>query len=571
MAVASTVRIEMEGVRTQGVDKPMTKAEWESAFAVNSGTMAPHVQTAAQTHVVQRELSRHIANKKEDHELLSGKMPPWCTADGKVIWGATRISVARVILAKNFDYLMTGIVVLNLIAIVYEVDQEALCYPEYKDRESDCRTHSRSGHMTGLYILNMFFLIVYTTEMIFRLYVERLSYFSRFENSVDCFVCVSGWISEALDSVFNASWFRVLRIFRLLRAMRIVTNVPELYMLFMGFIGSMRAMLFGSLLIFALLLFCSILIVQYAHPVASNIPFKHCVRCDRGYRSVLDATLTLFQNIITGDSWGEINIPVIEDTPWLGLLLPSSFLLVGVGAMNLILAVIVDRAVEAREQNIKHKLVEKRMERKARRVQLVTMFEDLDTDDSGTLSEEEMHAAFTGNEEFQNMLVMADVDNEEVQDIFNWIDLNGDGNISYMEFCDVLDDIQGADLRKTAVLNKLMVRQLHGRLNSHVNLAAQQQSEQTRLLRRLESKMNKLLDLAKTPSQEGSPATPSDTPSGEMEEPPDLEKLAMVATAMQEGERQLLQQRRSLSHRHLHPSLSHHHLLPIAKGRKQHA
>ena len=32
---------------------------------VNSGTMAPHVQTAAQTHVVQRELSRHIANKKD--------------------------------------------------------------------------------------------------------------------------------------------------------------------------------------------------------------------------------------------------------------------------------------------------------------------------------------------------------------------------------------------------------------------------------------------------------------------------------------------------------------------------
>ena len=43
-----------------------------------------------------------------------------------------------------------------------------------------------------------------------------------------------------------------------------------------------------------------------------------------------------------------INIPVIETNPAKGILLPLVQLLIAMGIMNLILAVVVDRSVEAR-------------------------------------------------------------------------------------------------------------------------------------------------------------------------------------------------------------------------------
>merc|ERR1712061_10232 len=110
----------------------------------------------------------------------------------------------------------------------------------------------------------------------------------------------------------------------------------------------MRAMLFGSCLLVCMLGFFSIVLVQFIHPVNSRIDWSEsgCRRCPRGFKSVADSILTLFAQIVAGDSWGLISIPVIEDSWGLGLMLPVVQVIIGVATMNLILAVVVDRAVE---------------------------------------------------------------------------------------------------------------------------------------------------------------------------------------------------------------------------------
>merc|ERR1740130_780433 len=104
------------------------------------------------------------------------------------------------------------------------------------------------------------------------------------------------------------------------------------------------------------LLFCSILAVQFIHPIAIQLVYENCERCPRGYASVMSSVITIFQQVVAGDSWGEINIPVILKDPFRGTLLPLIQLIIAMGIMNLILAVVVDRSVEAREQN-KAKLI----------------------------------------------------------------------------------------------------------------------------------------------------------------------------------------------------------------------
>merc|ERR1712070_239235 len=99
------------------------------------------------------------------------------------------------------------------------------------------------------------------------------------------------------------------------------SEIPELKLLFVGFLSSMRAMLFGGIMIFFLLMFFSVIIVNFLHPVNAEINYASCDRCSRGFASVMGTTLTLFQQIVAGDAWGQISIPVIEQSR-LGLMLP---------------------------------------------------------------------------------------------------------------------------------------------------------------------------------------------------------------------------------------------------------
>eukprot|EP00972_Heterocapsa_arctica_P074283 10964219-Heterocapsa_arctica.AAC.1 len=59
------------------------------------------------------------------------------------------------------------------------------------------------------------------------------------------------------------------------------------------------------------------------------------------------SNLTLFQQIVTGDSWGQVSIPVIEARPFFAIIIVGIVVTVSLGLMNLVLAVIVERAQDA--------------------------------------------------------------------------------------------------------------------------------------------------------------------------------------------------------------------------------
>merc|ERR1712054_344187 len=104
--------------------------------------------------------------------------------------------------------------------------------------------------------------------------------------------------------------------------------------------------------------------------------------------------LTLFKHIVAGDSWG-VNMPIIYDSPARGMMLPIMQLIIAMGIMNLILAVVVDRAVEAREMNKEKILKEQRQEKLRRKVELLETIRHFDADHSGTLSREEIENALS--------------------------------------------------------------------------------------------------------------------------------------------------------------------------------
>merc|ERR1712157_13017 len=96
------------------------------------------------------------------------------------------------------------------------------------------------------------------------------------------------------------------------------------------------------------------------------------------------------QTVVVGDGWGEVYVPIIEKKPWTILLFGSMYATVAVGVMNLILAVIVDFAAQARLADEGFQLQAKEMTDSMLRARLATQCEQLDQSGSGCISRGEL-------------------------------------------------------------------------------------------------------------------------------------------------------------------------------------
>lgn len=136
-----------------------------------------------------------------------------------------------------------------------------------------------------------------------------------------------------------------------------------------------------------------------------------------------------------------------------GLLLPLVQMLVGMGLMNLILAVVVDRAVEARDQDKERKVKQMNEEREKQHNEIQALLEKMDEDRSGALNRSEIEEAYRTSSDFRNMLHSVDVRADELFQIVELLEY-GQG-VDIANLCDVLDEFHAADVRKICVLNFL--------------------------------------------------------------------------------------------------------------------
>mmetsp|Transcript_90495 Transcript_90495/g.158158 ORF Transcript_90495/g.158158 Transcript_90495/m.158158 type:complete len:774 (+) Transcript_90495:67-2388(+) len=406
-----------------------------------------------------------MINLESMHWDMEARMRPWLGQDGSSLkpgWSPLRIQVGKVVFSQQLEWTMGAVIIFNLVMIILETDQEAECYPKYYNALNECPSSSQNNYMFGW--VNLALLMLYTIEATMRIFVERWQFFHKGWNLLDFGIVVLGWLSELLGAVVtveSVGWLRILRIGRLFRAMRIFVSIKELNMLLTGLVGSMKAIFFGSLMLLGMLMLFSILMVQYVHPINSRLLYDGCDRCSQGYKSVMQSTLTLFQQIVAGDSWGLISVPVIMKEPLTAIPLCVTLLTVGLGAMNLILAVIVDRAAEARESKgdmlIAHKI---RLQRQ-RRLDLLEMFQAMDKDSSGTLTLSELEEAWTEPKSpFREMLSLMEIHRGDLQEMFESIDVSNRGKINYVEFCSNLDMMQSRDVRFLSILTKLRVHQV---------------------------------------------------------------------------------------------------------------
>jgi len=275
---------------------------------------------------------------KEYEESLTGSRTVFCK-----VFNSTR-----------FDGAMCILIMANLILVVMDSDYRV----------------SHNNVPLWLIIFQYAVITIFVLECSLRAYTYQAQFLRNPWNIMD--VCILS-IDVGVEIVsllangqlaFNFSVLRTLRLIRVLRALRFLGGSKELWMMLHGLGSAMKAIAWAGLLIALFLLVWAIVAVEILHPLNEVIAqtsntYEDCARCPRAFASVGEALLTFIQQIIAGDSWGLTSLPLMEKHPWTSMIFLSVLVSVHLGLMNLVTAVIVDRAWEARQEDTQRQLQEK--------------------------------------------------------------------------------------------------------------------------------------------------------------------------------------------------------------------
>ena len=351
----------------------------------------------------------------------------------------------------------------------------------------------RQDYLPWLCNANLVLLITYTLEAVLRMFIERVDYVFSKWNHIDLFLVVIGWLSTLAAGMVNLTFLRFLRIARLLRAARVLMSIREFYLLLTGFISSLRAIFFGSICLAIVLGLWAIFVVQIVHPINASITYDGCERCADGFRTVQGAMLTLFQQVVAGDSWGAISVPVIEKAWYTAPILMAIVITVSLGVMNLILAVIVERATEARENDQETKMRDKKTERRKNMINLATLCAQMDADGSGTLSVKEMVNGYNSSKDVETLFALLGLDIDEIDVIFAALDEDRSGDVSYFEFCKNIDKAANREPQMMQALSRFAIAEVKMMLEKDIAATlrshTQMLEKQTALLHDLRSQV----------------------------------------------------------------------------------
>lgn len=417
---------------------------------------------------------RSPASSKDVNQMAMKAAHVWFDSDA--LSRAHTKSIAQMIIeSRLFKCFFAALLFANFILIVVETDRQAL----------------GQGDLSTITWTMRAILIMFILEIAFKVYVERGTFCKSPANIVDIVIICLDVLSELLSIMLGQfpkiSWLRLLRLLRLIKVLRSFTMLRELSFMLHSLGGAMRAIVWAFFILFFMLTFCSILAVHVVQPyneeVAKTGVYEGCGRCPRAFKTVMDANLTFLQTIVAGDSWGRVSVPIMEMFPWTAVLFSAMLISITLGAMNLILTCIVDKAMESRENDKNFQLHLKRSSFESACKELMSVWTSLDKDGNGLLSQEEVHRGFDNIEAFARVIRSLDLRKQDIDQLFNMMDSDGSMHIDYEEFVLCLHQLEFQNPRTTAMLMQHEMRCIRQAVDDVKNLVIEHVSHTAELHR----------------------------------------------------------------------------------------
>jgi voltage-gated sodium channel len=293
---------------------------------------------------------------------------------------------------------------------------------------------------------------IYTSELLVKIYVYRVRFVFDFWNILDSLIVgvdlIFVLISLVVDALPSIAILRVFRLVRLARAFKAAKAFHELNSLLRACACAIKAIFWGMVMMGLTLTVWGILSVQLIHPINTRIAksrpwlYEGCDRCPRAFSTVFDSVLTIWKQLVAGDSWGKLCEPIVEEEHWTFFFFVLVLVTVTLTMLNCILAVVVEAGAAAAAADEHDKAIQEEKAVVQAEGKLIGLCENLDKDASGSLNIEEFLEGFHHNMAFKECLEVMHVTESDMFMIFNICDEDDSGDVDYREFVDQLRRIK---------------------------------------------------------------------------------------------------------------------------------
>eukprot|EP00747_Dinoflagellata_sp_TGD_P197186 gnl/TRDRNA2_/TRDRNA2_68251_c0_seq1.p1 gnl/TRDRNA2_/TRDRNA2_68251_c0~~gnl/TRDRNA2_/TRDRNA2_68251_c0_seq1.p1 ORF type:complete len:625 (+),score=120.57 gnl/TRDRNA2_/TRDRNA2_68251_c0_seq1:67-1875(+) len=368
-------------------------------------------------------------------------------------WSPLRKFLHSVIVSTRFDMALGAVIMFNIYLVIVETDATAI-----KERFPDWVND-----------MNNVLLSIYSSEICVRVFVQRCKFCRDAWNIMDFLVVGLDLVMLVLNLLLGkmprVAILRIFRLVKLARAYKVLRTFPELHLMMKGLVGAMSSIFWGMLLTVIVLVIWSILAVQLIHPVNEEVTLRGfydgtCERCPRAFESVYQSFITFVQQVVAGDSWGLVSVPICEHFPPAVLFFAGVLVSVQLAILNLILAAIVDCAMEARKGSLHEIAVAKAKQFEHAKAKLIRLCAQLDRDKSGKLTLDELYVGIDSSEEFHDTLQVMDISKEDIHVLFGMMDSDSSGDVDFKEFVQQLYNMRSQETNITLMYIKFYVNEM---------------------------------------------------------------------------------------------------------------
>lgn len=298
-----------------------------------------------------------------------------------------------------------------------------------------------------------FFTATFLLEWLLCVAVHGGSYFTTPEtvmaNLLDTFIVwVVGvfllWVAPVLlnqEGLAALQAIRAIRAMRSLRSFKVLRHFQSFRMLLTGVLGTIPTLLACCLMMFLTVLTFGIISVDIIGRDAAWGLAASGTAAWYFQNGLIQASMTMSRFIFSDNAVDFIE-ELQEQQPYIWI---YCFLFMAISAyviLNLVTAVICDKAQQIVNDNEAERLFEMRQEEKRNMKDLKSIWEVLDEDGSGLVTTEEFDAAFE-IPECRDKFFLLGFDEEEMKQLFRVLDTDGEGELSVQEFLKGMVQVQG--------------------------------------------------------------------------------------------------------------------------------
>jgi Ca2+-binding EF-hand superfamily protein len=303
-------------------------------------------------------------------------------------------------------------------------------------------------------VLEVFFGVVFSVELILKFVGLRKDFFYDYWNYLDSFI-VLAWLADTIVShsagtsgieIPNMTFIRLMRLVRLLRLLRLVKRIQafdSLYLMTTAMMGSMSVLAWTVVMLVLVQMLIAMMLQQFCQPfiVDTLNPIEARHEVFLYYGSFARSMLTMFE--LTLGNWMPPCRALVENiSEWYMLIILAHKLIIGFSCVGVITGVFIQETFKVATTDDKIMLMQKERAVRTHTKKMKALFAYADQDGSGELDREEWKAVVE-QPEVKTWLSAMELDVRDADNIFSLID-DGDESMTAEELVKGIGRLKGA-------------------------------------------------------------------------------------------------------------------------------